>query len=71
VCTARLPLPSLPQIANEINARRIYDEYDFFSGILKSQVFIAVIIITCGLQAIIINFLGVFFKVRAHTNPHI
>lgn len=52
------------QVANEINARRINDEYTIFTGILDSPIFIAVIIITMGLQAIIINFMGLFFKVR-------
>lgn len=51
------------QIFNEICCRRINDEYDFFSGLLTSPIFMAVIAITVGLQAIIINFLGLFFKV--------
>jgi len=50
------------QVANEVNSRRIFDEYDIFAGILHSPVFSCVIIITMGLQAIIINFLGAFFK---------
>jgi len=50
------------QLANEINARRINDEYDFFSGVLSSPIFLGVIVVTMGLQAIIINFLGAFFK---------
>lgn len=51
------------QLANEINARRIFDEYDIFSNLHRSPIFCAVIVITAGLQAIIINFLGAFFKV--------
>ncbi len=51
------------QLANEINARRILDEYDIFNGLFSSPIFMGVIIITAGLQAIIINFLGAFFKV--------
>ncbi|GFH20619.1 calcium-transporting ATPase [Haematococcus lacustris] len=50
------------QVANEVASRRIYDEYDFLSGLLTNPVFMAVIVITMGLQAIIINFLGTFFK---------
>jgi hypothetical protein len=34
------------------------------AGLYKEPIFLAVIIITLGLQAIIINFLGTFFKVR-------
>lgn len=53
----------LPQVFNEINARRINYEYDTFANILHSPVFMFVIITTAGLQAIIINFLGSFFHV--------
>lgn len=52
------------QLANEVNARRINDEYTIFVGLFDSPVFISVIIITLGLQAIIINALGMFFKVE-------
>ncbi len=51
------------QVFNEICARRIADEYDFFSGLTKSPIFMAVIVITMGLQAIIMNFMGLFFSV--------
>lgn len=50
-------------MANEINARRINDELNVFDGILSSPIFLAVILITALFQAIIINFLGFFFKV--------
>ncbi len=56
------------QVANEINARRINDEYDIFSGFFTNWIFLAVIAITMGAQAIIINFLGLFFKVRLKLN---
>ncbi|KXZ54127.1 hypothetical protein GPECTOR_5g228 [Gonium pectorale] len=52
------------QVANEINARRINDEYGIFNGFFSNWIFLAVISITMGLQAIIINFLGLFFKVE-------
>ncbi|EFJ44186.1 calcium-transporting ATPase [Volvox carteri f. nagariensis] len=52
------------QVANEINARRINDEYNVFEGFFGNWIFLAVITITMGLQAIIINFLGLFFKVE-------
>jgi len=51
------------QVFNEICSRRINDEYDFFSGLITNPTFMSVLIITVGLQAIIINFLGIFFKV--------
>ncbi|GFR47750.1 hypothetical protein Agub_g9515 [Astrephomene gubernaculifera] len=51
------------QVANEINSRRINDEYGIFSGFFNNWIFLAVIAITMGLQAIIINFLGIFFRV--------
>ncbi len=53
------------QIFNEICARRINDEYDFFVGLEKSPVFVAVIVITIVLQIIIMQALGLFFSVRA------
>ncbi|GLI62465.1 hypothetical protein VaNZ11_005095 [Volvox africanus] len=52
------------QVANEINARRINDEYNIFEGFFNNWIFLAIIAITMGLQAIIINFLGLFFKVE-------
>ncbi|GAX78699.1 hypothetical protein CEUSTIGMA_g6137.t1 [Chlamydomonas eustigma] len=52
------------QVFNEICSRRINDEYDFFiSGLHKSPIFLAVLLITIGLQALIINFMGIFFTV--------
>ena len=53
----------VPQVFNEICSRRINDEYDFFSGLITNPTFMSVLIITVGLQAIIINLLGIFFKV--------
>ncbi|GAX84709.1 hypothetical protein CEUSTIGMA_g12131.t1 [Chlamydomonas eustigma] len=49
------------QVFNEICSRRINDEYDFFSGLHKSPIFLAVLLITIGLQALIINFMDIFF----------
>lgn len=53
------------QVANEINARRINDEYNVFEDFFTNWIFLSVITITMGLQAIIINFLGMFFKVMS------
>ena len=56
----------LSQVANEINSRRINDELTIFSGLHRSPIFVAVLIITCGFQALIIYTpMGIFFKVWA------
>lgn len=52
----------MAQVANEICARRINDEINIFENILQGPIFICVILITLGFQAIIINFLGFVFK---------
>ena len=41
------------QLFNEINARRINDEYDVFSGLFNGYIFASVMIITIALQVII------------------
>ena len=64
-----LPVQIYAQVFNEICSRRINDEYDFFSGLITNPTFMAVLIITVGLQAIIINFLGIFFKVSMWPDP--
>jgi Ca2+-transporting ATPase len=52
------------QVANEVNARRIKDEYNMFEGLHRSPIFLAVLAITLGLQAIIMQTpVGKFFKV--------
>jgi P-type Ca2+ transporter type 2C len=51
------------QVFNEINSRKIRDEYNVFGGILNSWVFSSVLIITVGAQVIIMFFLGGIFKV--------
>ncbi len=51
------------QIFNELNARSIDDHQNIFAGLHKSYIFIGVLIISAGLQAIIIEFGGVAFKV--------
>lgn len=38
------------QVANEINSRRINDEYNVFSGLPTNNIFIGVIVITMGVQ---------------------
>lgn len=40
---------------NEINARRINDEYNVFQGLHKSPIFLAVLVVTLALQVIIME----------------
>ncbi|GAX73955.1 hypothetical protein CEUSTIGMA_g1405.t1 [Chlamydomonas eustigma] len=52
------------QVANEINSRRINDELTIFNGIHHSPIFMSVMVITLGFQALIMcTPFGVFFKV--------
>jgi hypothetical protein len=52
------------QVANEVNARRIKDEYNMFEGLHRSPIFLAVLAITLSLQAVIMQTpVGRFFKV--------
>lgn len=49
---------------NEVNARRINDEVNMFDGLHRSPIFLGVIAVTVGLQAIIMQTrMGMFFKV--------
>jgi Ca2+-transporting ATPase len=50
-------------VANEVNARRINDELNVFSGLFVSPIFMSVLLLTGLFQALIMNFLGSFFKV--------
>jgi magnesium-transporting ATPase (P-type) len=43
------------QVFNEFNARKIVDEYNIFSGVFHSPIFMGVIFITAGLQALIMQ----------------
>ena len=52
------------QIFNEINSRKIADEYNIFDGLFTSTIFIGVLIITTVMQIIIMSTpLAAFFKV--------
>jgi magnesium-transporting ATPase (P-type) len=53
------------QIFNEINARRINDEYDIFRGIFRTFIFPSVLILTIVLQVVImvVEPVGNIFKV--------
>ncbi|ETO35459.1 hypothetical protein RFI_01604 [Reticulomyxa filosa] len=48
------------QVANEINARRVQNEWNVFSGIIQNPYFVGIIIITVCLQVLIIYFGGAF-----------
>ena len=54
-------------LCNEINARKIHDERNVFHNIHKSPLFIGIWICTFGLQILIIQFGGLFFKTAALT----
>jgi Ca2+-transporting ATPase len=51
------------QIFNEFNARSIDDHQNIFKGILKSYIFMFVVALSAGLQAIIVELTGAVFKV--------
>jgi len=56
------------QVFNEVNSRKIADEYNFVSGILTSKIFMGVLIITTLLQIIIMTTpFGDFFNVNSLT----
>ncbi|EFJ50671.1 hypothetical protein VOLCADRAFT_88435 [Volvox carteri f. nagariensis] len=58
------------QIFNEINARRINDEYTIFTGLFTNPIFVTVIAVTAVFQIIIINVPFInskFFKVQRLT----
>lgn len=60
----------LLQVMNEINARRINDELNVFEDLHKSPIFLAVIVITIGLQVIIIQTpVSNFFKIAPLNGP--
>jgi hypothetical protein len=52
------------QIFNLVNSRRINDEYNVFEGLHKSTLFLIILAVIIFCQAMIINFLGYFFKVE-------
>jgi magnesium-transporting ATPase (P-type) len=42
------------QVCNEINSRKILDEYNIFQGIFTSAIFMGVLVVTIGLQVLIV-----------------
>jgi hypothetical protein len=52
------------QIFNLVSCRRINDELNFFEGLPTSRLFLIILAIIVTCQALIINFMGMFFKVQ-------
>lgn len=53
------------QIFNELNARKIHDQYNILAGITESRIFGIVLVTTIGLQILIMETpLRIFFKVE-------
>ena len=50
-CGAECVLPWSLQIFNQFNARKIRDEYNVFSGLWRSRMFIYVMVLILGFQA--------------------
>lgn len=50
------------QVFNEFNARRLFDEWNIFGGILNNVTFVAVFVITAGAQVFLVYFGGLFLK---------
>eukprot|EP00803_Ostreobium_quekettii_P006058 evm.model.scf_144.7 EVM.evm.TU.scf_144.7 scf_144:78288-87675(-) len=56
------------QVFNEVNSRKIADEYNFVSGIFTSKIFVGVLVVTVVLQIIIMTTpFGDFFRVNTLT----
>jgi Cation transporting ATPase, C-terminus len=53
-----------PQLFNMLNCRKIDDEYNILSGLMSSHVFLYIWAFIFGMQIIIVEFLGGFFKVH-------
>jgi hypothetical protein len=51
------------QLFNEVNSRKLNDEYNVFQGILASPIFGVVLMITVAAQFLIMFFMGGIFKV--------
>ncbi|CAM9381353.1 unnamed protein product [Chrysoparadoxa australica] len=55
------------QLFNEFNARSIFDEWNVFKGLAGNPIFMAIILITIGLQILIIEFGGDFTRTTSLT----
>jgi hypothetical protein len=54
-------------LANEINARKVHDELNVFKGFFNNWLFLAIVIGTAGVQALIVEFGSEAFKVKGLT----
>lgn len=50
------------QIFNEINSRKIYNEKNQFEGIFSNSIFITIIVASCIVQALSVQYGGEVFK---------
>jgi Ca2+ transporting ATPase len=50
------------QLFNELNARKIHDEINIFSGITKNKVFLYVCVLQVAMQVMIVQWTGDWFK---------
>lgn len=55
------------QVFNEFNARSLFDDWRVFHGVAKNPIFIAVIFVTAGMQAFIVEVGGSFTKTTGLT----
>ena len=55
------------QIFNEINSRKVHNELNVFTGLFSNWLFLAILVGTAGVQAIIVEFGGEAFKVTGLT----
>ena len=55
------------QIFNEINARKVHDEINSFTGFFSNPLFVGIIVGTIAVQALIVEFGGQAFKVSGLT----
>lgn len=57
------------QLFNEVNCRKLKGERNVFSGILNNYIFVGILLITAGLQAIIVEFGSIAFHVHEDGLP--
>ncbi|KAF4650973.1 hypothetical protein FOZ61_010901 [Perkinsus olseni] len=55
----------LMQLTNQINARKLYHQWNLFGGITRSPLFIAIVSVEFGLQVLIVQFGGEWFKTKS------
>ena len=55
---------------NEINARKVHDELNCFTGFFRNWLFVAILVVTIVVQALIVEFGGQAFKVTGLSWKH-